>query len=215
MKHHTKEKGDIAVTKVIADLTEKGYDILLPISENLPFDLIAYKDFISYRIQCKYASEGIAKSKTSWADKNGNHTKKYSSTDFDYYGLYLPNLKLCVYPSIKYMGCTITTELPNSGNQFYWYEDFLSFTDNATHKTYKNFNIDLSKTMTTKTIQSHINSRKAIRPTKEELNSLLWTMPTTQIAKQFGVSDVAITKWAKSYDLIKPPRGYWTKLKNK
>jgi hypothetical protein len=213
MKHHTKEKGDIAVTKIVADLTEKGFDILLPISENLLFDLIAYKDGISYRIQCKYSSDGVAKSKTSWADKKGNHMKKYGADDFDYYGLYLPNLKVCVYPSIKYKGSKISSIPTKSAMPFYWYEDFLYFTKDANKRTYKDFNIQLSRSMTEQTIQSHVAARKVLRPSKEELDKLLWEKPTTQIAEQFGVSDVAISKWAKLYGLSKPPRGYWTKTK--
>lgn len=212
MKHHTKDKGDIAVTKVIADLTEKGYDILLPISEHLPFDLIAYKDNISARIQCKYTVDGIASSKTSWADKNGTHSRKYQKTDFDYFGLYLPSNNICVYPSSKFMGHKISTELPNSGTTFYWYEDFFAFTDIAIKKSYKDFNIILSQTPSAKSEAARINSRKVIRPSKEELEKLLWQIPTVQIAAQFGVSDVAIAKWAKSYNLPKPPRGYWAKL---
>lgn len=124
MKHHTKEKGDIAVTKIISDLTEKGYDICLPISEHLPFDLIAYKDHISHRIQCKYAVDGAIAPKTSWSDKNGYHEKKYNLCDFDYFAIYLPEIKICVYPSSIYMGKKITTKLPNSAKPFYWYEDF-------------------------------------------------------------------------------------------
>lgn len=54
-----------------------------------------------------------------------------------------------------------------------------------------------------------INNRKVERPTKEELEKLLWKLPITKIAKQFSVSDKAVAKWAKSYELIKPPRGYW------
>jgi hypothetical protein len=53
--------------------------------------------------------------------------------------------------------------------------------------------------------------RKVSRPMKEELNRLLWEMPTMKIAKQYGVSSNAIAKWAKSYGLKKPPRGYWAK----
>jgi hypothetical protein len=56
-----------------------------------------------------------------------------------------------------------------------------------------------------------ISIRKVERPSKEELEKLLWEKPTTQIAKQFGVSDVSIGKWAKAYGLAKPPRGYWSK----
>jgi transposase-like protein len=49
-------------------------------------------------------------------------------------------------------------------------------------------------------------------PTKDELEKLLWEKPTSQIAKQFGVSDKAIEKWSKLYGLKKPSRGYWRKV---
>ncbi|MEH2287929.1 group I intron-associated PD-(D/E)XK endonuclease [Nostoc sp.] len=49
--HHTKNKGDIAATKAIADLTLKGYLILTPVvCEHLPFDFVAYKDNKCYKI---------------------------------------------------------------------------------------------------------------------------------------------------------------------
>jgi hypothetical protein len=41
---------------------------------------------------------------------------------------------------------------------------------------------------------------------------MLWLKPTTKIAIDFGVSDKSIEKWAKYYNLKKPPRGYWSKL---
>jgi hypothetical protein len=53
------------------------------------------------------------------------------------------------------------------------------------------------------------NRRKVERPLKEDLQKMLWKKPTVQIAKDYGVSDRAIGKWAKSYGLAKPPRGYW------
>src|SRR5919202_4184915 len=54
-------------------------------------------------------------------------------------------------------------------------------------------------------------SRRTVRPSKEELEKIIWTKPTTQVAKDFGVSDKAIEKWCKAYGLQKPPRGYWAK----
>lgn len=47
--------------------------------------------------------------------------------------------------------------------------------------------------------------------TKEELGSLVWSYPTKQVAKMFGVSDKAIEKRCKLLGVIKPPRGYWAK----
>lgn len=52
--------------------------------------------------------------------------------------------------------------------------------------------------------------RKVERPTKEELEKIVWDMPTSHIAKKYGVSDNTIAKWCKSYGITKPPRGYWT-----
>lgn len=53
------------------------------------------------------------------------------------------------------------------------------------------------------------------KPTKEVLAELLWSIPTVEIAKKYGVSDKAVENWATSYKLRKPPRGYWQKLNMK
>ena len=54
-----------------------------------------------------------------------------------------------------------------------------------------------------------------IRPPKNTLAYLLWVKPTTKIAKDYNVSDNAVSKWAKFYNLTKPPRGYWAKVNAK
>lgn len=60
--------------------------------------------------------------------------------------------------------------------------------------------------------QNRYYNRKVVdRPIKEELEKLLWKMPTTKIATIYQVSDKAVEKWAKAYGLSKPPRGYWAK----
>jgi hypothetical protein len=119
--HHTKNKGDIAAAKAIADLTVQGYLIFTPVvCEHLPFDFIAYKDNICYRIQAKYAGDNRVINRTIWVDKNGIHQKKYQADDFDFYAVYLPDIDKVVYPSIKFSGCYITTKIPNSATPFYW-----------------------------------------------------------------------------------------------
>jgi PD-(D/E)XK endonuclease len=58
--HHTKNKGDLAVAKAIADLIYKEYSVLAPVAcEHLPFDLVVYKDAKFYRIQAKYSADGM------------------------------------------------------------------------------------------------------------------------------------------------------------
>lgn len=53
-------------------------------------------------------------------------------------------------------------------------------------------------------------SSKVEMPSKTDLEKLIWQMPTTKVAQQFGISDVAVGKWCKKLGIEKPPRGYWT-----
>ncbi len=43
--------------------------------------------------------------------------------------------------------------------------------------------------------------RKVIRPSKEKLQTLIKTTPFTRLGELYGVSDNAIRKWCKAYDL--------------
>ena len=60
---------------------------------------------------------------------------------------------------------------------------------------------------------AHAAQRKASWPSQEELHDLVWSMPTSKVAKRFGVSDKAVEKWCKNMGVEKPPRGYWAKVK--
>jgi len=69
----------------------------------------------------------------------------------------------------------------------------------------------IAKELKKQNIKLQTHKCAILRPTKEELHKLVWSKPTTHIAKQFDVSDKAIGKWCKAYGIDKPPRGYWTK----
>lgn len=55
-------------------------------------------------------------------------------------------------------------------------------------------------------------SRKKFDISPEKLAKLVWEVPTSQIAADFGVSDKAVEKRCKKYGIPKPPRGYWARL---
>lgn len=83
-------------------------------------------------------------------------------------------------------------------------------------ETCKNvFNVILSESEDRKFCSikcSQVGRRKVSdRPAKEDLEKLLWEMPTSNISKIYGVSDKTIEKWSKAYSITKPPRGYWAK----
>lgn len=48
--------------------------------------------------------------------------------------------------------------------------------------------------------------------TREELYEKLWSAPTTQVAAELGISDVALAKRCKKLNVPKPPLGYWAKV---
>jgi hypothetical protein len=60
----------------------------------------------------------------------------------------------------------------------------------------------------------NLDKRKVVRPLKEELHRLLWNTPTVQIARNFNITDKAIEKWVKDFDLEKPKRGFWAKIRS-
>jgi 5-methylcytosine-specific restriction endonuclease McrA len=60
------------------------------------------------------------------------------------------------------------------------------------------------------------NRRKVDRPSKEELEQLIASIPMISIAKKYRVSDNSVRKWAKSYGIqLTNMRGYWQKLNSR
>lgn len=72
---------------------------------------------------------------------------------------------------------------------------------------------------------THISDRKYCSPRcakkfnrkfeidAKDLAKLVWSIPTTEIAKMPGVSDKAVSNRCKSLGIRKPPRGFWKKVK--
>lgn len=57
------------------------------------------------------------------------------------------------------------------------------------------------------------SQEKAKWPSDNALKKLVWSIPSTKVAKKIGVSDKAVEKRCKSRGIEKPPRGYWMKKK--
>jgi hypothetical protein len=48
--------------------------------------------------------------------------------------------------------------------------------------------------------------------TREELYEMVWAQPIVKLAKEFGVSDVAVAKACRRHKIPLPGRGYWRRL---
>ena len=47
---------------------------------------------------------------------------------------------------------------------------------------------------------------------REELFALVWERPATEVARELGISDVALGKLCRWLQVPKPPRGYWARV---
>jgi len=47
---------------------------------------------------------------------------------------------------------------------------------------------------------------------RDELYEKVWSLPGSKLAKQFGISDVALAKVCKKFEIPRPDRGYWARL---
>jgi hypothetical protein len=99
--HHTKNKGDLGLVQAMADLTAKGWAILVPLTEHEAFDLVAYRDGRFLRVQVKYraAVNGIVPvpMNTCWTDRNGIHTAVIDRSLVDLFCVYCPDTTTCYY----------------------------------------------------------------------------------------------------------------------
>jgi hypothetical protein len=118
--HHTKDKGDLGVAKVTADLVAKGFTVLLPLTKHAPFDLVAHADGEFHRLRVKYRSarSGAIKVhfRSMWADRNGTHTTPLDKAAIDVVCIYCPETDQCYYVRPGAHGASVTLRITDSGN---------------------------------------------------------------------------------------------------
>ncbi len=119
--HHTKEKGDLGVLKAQLDLFEQGFQVLHPLTEHAPFDLVAYRDGKFLRIQVKYKlldrTGGITVHfRSTWADRHGTHVRPIDKDEIDLYCIYCPDTDECYYlaPGDYNRSVTLRVETPRN-----------------------------------------------------------------------------------------------------
>jgi PD-(D/E)XK endonuclease len=113
VRHHTKDKGDDGLGQVIADLMTNGIQVAVPLSEHLPFDLIAIGECGAMRrVQVRYRGSADASLLRcelvgSWADRYGTHKRAFDASAIDALAIYCPFPRTLVY--------LLANELPSTG----------------------------------------------------------------------------------------------------
>jgi hypothetical protein len=72
----TQRKGDLATAKAIATFTQMGYDVLIPITESAPYDIVIDTSEGLKRVQVKYSSDRKVDLRNIHSNSNGYVVKK-------------------------------------------------------------------------------------------------------------------------------------------
>jgi PD-(D/E)XK endonuclease len=85
---NTKQKGSLAVAQCIAKLSLLGHEVLLPLGDRKPYDLIFDNGLKLHKVQVKYAGKSsrgkfIANLRITGGNQSFNYARKYNKDDFD------------------------------------------------------------------------------------------------------------------------------------
>jgi hypothetical protein len=120
VRHHTKDKGDLGIAKVHADLVSQGFTVLFPATEHAPFDLVAYASGEFYRLRVKYRSARAGAVKVQfrsiWAGRNGTHMTPMNKDAIDAVCIYCPETDECYYVRPDAHGTSVTLRIAPSKN---------------------------------------------------------------------------------------------------
>ena len=112
----TKQKGDVAEYRVITELLQRGFDVLTPCGDRLPYDLAIDLGEKIIRVQVKlawfYVREDAYKIDVRRSQTNRRVCKKskYSPDDFDFLIAWIADLDVFyVFPSE--VACTYAGEI--------------------------------------------------------------------------------------------------------
>lgn len=102
--HHTKDKGDQGLGFVMASLLSNNIQVALPVSEFLPFDLIAIsrhgelrKVSVKYRAMEKGRGRIQFNTASAWSNSQGCQKRKLAKGVVDGYAIYCPDTKKCYF----------------------------------------------------------------------------------------------------------------------
>ncbi|MCL4253229.1 MAG: hypothetical protein KJ043_05560 [Anaerolineae bacterium] len=104
MSHQTKDKGDLAVLMALADLRRHGIITCLPISEHLPFDMVAVMPDMTMlvRLQVKYRKTNTVGTihlpfRSNYYDSKKIYSKHVDLSHLDSYAVYSPETNQVYY----------------------------------------------------------------------------------------------------------------------
>ena len=96
----TKQKGDIAEQAVILKALEMGWEVLRPIGDRLPYDLVIDIEgkLIKIQVKCAWYDQAknnyVVDTRRTKTNRRQMLRERYQASDFDFAILYIPDLKV-------------------------------------------------------------------------------------------------------------------------
>lgn len=212
-------KGQLIELKVQEEFLRYGFDISIPTYNASKYDLLVDTGNELLKIQVK-KSIGQTEKSFSFActsqntRSNSNNTKhKYTKDEIDYFATVWKN-KVYLIPVDE---TSVSKTLRDDGSfDEYLVENIFSTYHRLSDEELYNFSKKSCSYCSDCGCEITINATRCIgcnnkyqsqlqrtikRPDREELKNLIRTLPFTQIAKQYNVSDNAIRKWCDAEGL--------------
>jgi hypothetical protein len=100
----TKEKGDLGVAMVMADVLKRDYKVAIPVGEDWRYDLIVLRDSKLERVQCKYVESNGEVVIVPCRSCNNWNIVKYTPNDIDWIATYDKTTDKVYYVPSSYLG---------------------------------------------------------------------------------------------------------------
>ena len=204
-------------------------NISIPYGNNARYDCILDLNSAFYRIQIKSLNlidqdTIIIPMRNGRLSGEGHVEKTYTSEQVDYISIYYNNMVYLFNPDLAQQTLTVRIHKPQKENQR-WIEDYSFFKvfnielktwtslkeqtriKERFHKKIKKYNcIDCGAPVWDNntrcvTCARIFASSKSSKPSREILKEKIKNTPFTQIGLEYGVTDNAVRKWCKSYNL--------------
>lgn len=197
------QQGDLGEARAVYELVKLGYMLSKPMHVHLPYDFIAEKDDILYRVQVKTSGHMLRKTTqvyqvqlcSTGGNRLVNTRTHFDSTKIDLLFVMTTDDRCWLIPANNITSKTVI---------------------NVGTVQYADCQVTGPKLNLKQSVQPaellKVDMREKVPPfTREELKRLLQEHPTVSIGKMFNMSDNGVARWAKKWNLPKPPRGYWQK----
>ena len=210
---------------VLSQLANYG-TVSIPYGNSARYDCILDCNNIYYRIQIKALNMIdedtiiIPMCNTKIVGGGNNIKKAYTSTDVDFIAIFYNGWVYFFNPDLATRAFTVRINKPNLYNQ-HWIEDYridkilniqlkswvaLKEETRGNNSNKKYFCIDCgipvwNKNSRCLNCSNIIKSENSKKPSREILKSKIKNTPFTKIAEEYNVTDNAVRKWCRSYNL--------------